>query len=67
MLVEWNRRNAAMTGGCLIDVPRIRGRIGGQIGVKAVKGHDRVLVQGPKIGDIAFVEGLRVVGSTTVP
>ncbi len=62
VLIERNRRNAALTGCRLVDVPRIIGRIGRQIGGKLVEGHDGVLIQGTKIGDIAFVEGLSVVG-----
>ena len=57
VLVEWNRRDAAMASWCLIHVPRIIGRIRRQIGGKLLEGHDGLLRQGTKIGDIAFVEG----------
>ena len=45
-----------------MDIPRIKSRISSQIRGKLVEGHDRLLIQGTKIGDIAFIKRLRIVG-----
>src|SRR5258708_12180015 len=62
VLVEGDSRDAAMTSWRLIDVPRIKSGISSQVGGELPQGHDSLLIQGTKIGDIAFIEGLGVVG-----
>ena len=62
LLLERDSRNAAVTSCRLVDIPRIKGRISGQMGGKVVEGHNGLLIQGAKVGDIAFIERLGVVG-----
>ncbi len=58
VLVEGNRADAAVTGGALVHIPGIKGRIRRDMGRELPEGEQRALVQGAEIGHIVLVEGL---------
>ncbi len=62
LLGKWDSRDAAVTSCRLIDIPAILSSVGRQMSGKVVEGHNCLLIQGTEIGDIAFIERLRVVG-----
>ncbi len=62
VLVERNCADASMSNRTFIDIPRIIGRITGNMGGKLIERDDRLLVERAKIRDIAFIERLGVFG-----
>src|SRR5437879_3323118 len=55
-----NGGNASMAGSSLVDIPGIEGCIGRHMGWKGLQGDSSTLVEGAKVGDISFVEGLSI-------
>src|SRR6266496_89907 len=56
MLIERNGSDAALQRGALIDVPGIKGSIGGDVGRIGIQGQHSVAVQGAEVGHIPFIE-----------
>ena len=52
----------AMTSRYLVDIPGIVGCVSCDVGGIVLQRQDGTLIQGTKIGDIAFIEGQSVVG-----
>ena len=67
VLVERDGGDAVARSGPLIAVPGIEGGIGGQVGGKEAQRGDRAEVERRKVGDIAFIEGLGVLGQHDIP
>src|SRR3954466_9485884 len=60
MLILGNSSNAAMTGGCVVDIPRIVSRISSQMGGILLEGMHGLAMERAEKGDIAFIEGLSI-------
>ncbi len=60
MLVEWDRRDAAVPGCLLVDIPGIKSGISGQIHGERLQGCHSLLIEWTKVGDIPFIERLGV-------
>jgi len=54
MFIKRNGGNAAMTRGEVVNVPRIKGRISGEVGGMAFEGDDGFVHRVDEIGDIVF-------------
>ena len=62
MLVLGDRCNASMDGAFLVDVPGIIGGISRDMDGKRLQSEHSALIERFKGGDIAFIEGLRLLG-----
>ena len=67
MLIEGNGGDAADGRHRLIDVPGIEGGISGDVGRKEAQRGDGAEVERRKVGDIAFIEGLGILGQHDIP
>src|SRR5258708_5712080 len=62
MGIEWDGGDALSVSDRLIDVPKIVSGIGGDISRELMGGHDGLVEEGTKIGDIGFIERQGVLG-----
>jgi hypothetical protein len=67
VLIEGYRSNAAMASGTLIDVPGIKGRIGGDMRGREAQGDHGALIERPIVAHIALVKGLGILGQHHIP
>lgn len=67
VLVERDSSNAATMDHGLVDIPGIERRISGDVSGKKLQGSHGLDVEGDKIGDIAFVKGLGILGQHDIP
>lgn len=62
MLVERDGRHPRTKDAGLVDIPGIKGRIGGEMSGEAVQDGERLQVEWHKIGDVVLVERLGLLG-----
>ena len=66
MLIDGDRRDAAVMKGFLVGRPGIKGGISREMGGKEAQRYCRLPVEREKVGDVAFVKGEGVFGQDDI-